>query len=133
MHVVAIKPESLFKALSDPTRLRIIRLLAMTREEICLCELVDALRLPQYNLSRHLKVLRQSGFLSSQKEGRWVYHRLTIEPEYLQQLHTMVCVLPDDDRVFSTDLECFNQRLELREQGRCKVGILSEALKSGTE
>jgi len=76
MHVLAITPESLFQALSDTTRLRIIRLLTTSEQKTCLCELVDALLEPQYNLSRHLKVLRQTGFLSSQKEGRWIFHRL---------------------------------------------------------
>ena len=80
MHVIAINPETLFQALSDNTRLRIIRLLATANQEICLCELADALLEPQYKLSRHLKVLRQAGLLTSQKEGRWVYHRLAEAP-----------------------------------------------------
>jgi ArsR family transcriptional regulator, arsenate/arsenite/antimonite-responsive transcriptional repressor len=133
MHVITINPESLFQALSDTTRLRIIRLLATTGQEICLCELVDSLLLPQYNLSRHLKVLRQTGFLSSQKEGRWVYHRLISEPDYLNQFYNMVRSLPDTDGVYATDLENFNKRIALREEGRCRVGILSSELKVDTE
>ena len=133
MHVLTINPESLFQALSDTTRLRIIRLLVTTEQEICLCELVDALLEPQYNLSRHLKVLRQTGFLTSQKEGRWVYHRLTTEPDYLQQLYNMVRSLPDPEGVYSTDLENFNKRIALREEGRCRVGILSSELEACAE
>ena len=122
MHSLIITPESLFQALSDTTRLRIIRLLAVSKQEICLCELVDALLEPQYNLSRHLKVLRQTGFLSSQKEGRWIYHRLTAEPDYLLQLYALVRSLPDPNGVYSRDLENFNKRMALREEGRCRVG-----------
>ncbi len=133
MHILTINPESLFQALSDTTRLRIVRLLATTEQEICLCELVDALLEPQYNLSRHLKVLRQTGFLTSQKEGRWVYHRLTAEPHYLQQLYSMVRSLPDTEGVYSRDFENFNKRIALREEGRCRVGILSSELKAGAE
>ena len=133
MHVLTINPETLFQALSDSTRLRIIRLLVMTDEEICLCELVDALLEPQYNLSRHLKVLRQAGLLTSKKEGRWVYHRLTREPDYLQQLYTLVHSLPDPEGVYSTDLKHFKSRMALREDGRCRVGILSDDLKAGAE
>ena len=133
MHILTINPESLFQALSDTTRLRIVRLLATTEQEICLCELVDALLEPQYNLSRHLKVLRQTGFLTSQKEGRWVYHRLTAEPDYLQQLYSMVRSLPDTEGVYGRDLENFNKRIALREEGRCRVGILSSELKAGAE
>jgi len=147
MHILTINPESLFQALSDTTRLRIIRLLATSEQEICLCELVDALLEPQYNLSRHLKVLRQTGFLTSQKEGRWVYHRLTTEPDYLQQLYSMLTAkpdylqqlysmvrsLPDIEGVYHTDLENFNKRIALREEGRCRVGIVSSELKAGVE
>lgn len=133
MHILTITPETLFQALSDSTRLRIIHLLVMTDEEICLCELVDALLEPQYNLSRHLKVLRQAGLLTSQKEGRWVYHRLTGDPDYLQQLYALVRSLPDSDDVYSTDLKHFKNRMALREGGRCRVGILSDNLKAGTE
>jgi len=133
MHVLTINPESLFQALSDTTRLRIIRLLATTGQEICLCELVDTLLEPQYNLSRHLKVLRQSGFLTSQKEGRWVYHRLTTEPDYLQQLYNMVRSLPDTEGVYANDLQNFNKRIDMREEGRCRVGVQSSELKAGAE
>ncbi len=130
MHSVTITPETLFQALSDTTRLRIIRLLVTTDEEVCLCELVDALLEPQYNLSRHLKVLRQAGLLTSWKEGRWVYHRLTENPDYLQQLYTLVRALPDTDDVYRTDLGNFTRRMALRENGRCRVGILSNDLKA---
>ncbi len=129
MHILTINPETLFQALSDSTRLRIIHLLVMSDEEICLCELVDALLEPQYNLSRHLKVLRQAGLLTSQKEGRWVYHRLTTDPDYLQQLYALVRALPDPDNTYRTDFRRFKNRMALREDGRCRVGILSENLK----
>jgi len=131
MLALTINPESLFQALSDTTRLRIIRLLATTKQEICLCELVDALLEPQYKLSRHLKALRQAGFLTSQKEGRWVYHKLTTEPDYLKQLYKMVCSLPDTKNIYRTDLNNFNKRIALRDAGRCRVGILSNELKTG--
>lgn len=133
MHIMTIAPETLFQALSDSTRLRIIHLLAITDEEVCLCELVDALREPQYNLSRHLKVLRQSGLLTSQKEGRWVYHRLTKNPDYLQQLYSLVRALPDPGHAYDTDLKHFKKRMALREDGRCRVGILSDNLKAGSQ
>jgi len=133
MHVITINSETLFQALSDNTRLRIVRLLATTGQEICLCELVDTLLEPQYKLSRHLKALRQAGLLTSQKEGRWVYHRLTEEPDYLQQLYAMVRSLPDSNEIYSTDLKHFNNRMKFREDGRCRVGILSDDLKARAE
>ncbi len=131
MHILTIKAESLFQALSDSSRLRIIRLLASTDQEVCLCELVDTLLEPQYNLSRHLKLLRQSGFLSAQKEGRWIYHRLVNTPIHLQQLYDFIRSLPDTDGVYQADLQRFKQRLALREGGRCRQGIQSSKLQEG--
>jgi len=126
MHIVAIPPKSLFQALADDTRLRIIRLLSATEQEACLCELVDSLREPAYKLSRNLKILRQAGLLSSWKDGRWVYHRLVSDPAYLKLLQASVCALPDPELVYQTDIARFKERMCLREGGRCRVGILSD-------
>ena len=122
--------ETTFQALSDPTRLRVIRLLASTHEEACLCEFVDSLLEPQYKLSRHLKGLRQAGLLDAEKDGRWVYHRLVTGPDHLQSLFNIIATLPDPDGVYEADLERFRQRLCHREGGRCRVGVLTDALKS---
>jgi ArsR family transcriptional regulator len=130
MQLITLPPEAIFQALADETRLRIIRLLATTSEEACLCELVDSLQEPQYKLSRHLKILRQAGLLSAQKDGRWVYHRLVSEPPHLNKLYATVCTLPDQGKVFQTDLARFDERMCLREDGRCRVGILSDDLKA---
>jgi len=130
MHSVTIQAESIFQAVADETRLRIIRLMVVTGDESCLCELVDSLLEPAYKLSRHLKILRQAGLLSSQKEGRWVYHRLVTKPAYLQQLYATVRELPDLNKIYNEDLKRFRKRLCLREGGRCQVGIQSEAFKT---
>jgi ArsR family transcriptional regulator len=129
MQLITIQPETLFQALADETRLRIIRLMATTDEEACLCELVDSLQEPSYKLSRHLKILRLAGLLSTQKDGRWVYHRLVSKPNYLKKLYAIVRALPDQDHVYQADLARFNERMCLREGGRCRVGILSDDLK----
>lgn len=129
MQLITVQPETLFQALADETRLRIIRLLATADEEACLCELVDSLQEPAYKLSRHLKILRQAGLLTAQKDGRWVYHRLVSEPPYLDTLYATVRALPDSAQVYQADLACFKERMCLREGGRCRVGILSDDLK----
>lgn len=129
MQVITVQPEILFQGLADATRLRVIRLLSTTDEEVCLCELVDSLREPAYKLSRHLKILRQSGLVSAQKEGRWVYHRLVSEPPYLQKMYATVRALPDPERTYQNDLARFQGRMCLREDGRCRVGSTSDALK----
>ena len=123
MHLITINPAEMFQALAEPTRIRIVRLLATTGEEACLCELVDSLLEPQYNLSRHLKILRQSGLLTSEKDGRWIYHRLVKREAHLTRLYATVKSLPDADRTFAADGERFLQRVRMRERGRCRVGI----------
>lgn len=133
MHTVQVKPQEIFQALADSTRIRIVRLLAETDEEACLCELVDSLLEPQYKLSRHVKVLRQAGLLSAAKEGRWVYHRLVEGIPYLDRLYEALKVLPDVDECFARDVERFRQRMCLREGGRCRIGIQTPELAAGGE
>jgi ArsR family transcriptional regulator, arsenate/arsenite/antimonite-responsive transcriptional repressor len=130
MQVIEVPIEDIFQALCDRTRLRIVRLLATTQEEACLCELVDSLLEPQYKLSRHLKVLRQVGLLTAEKEGRWVYHRLVAEPKHVKMMSKLIATLPDDESIYSDDAERFNERLCHREEGRCRVGVLTKSLKS---
>lgn len=130
MQIVKVPTEQVFQALSDATRLRVVRLLAVTDEEACLCELVDSLNEPQYKLSRHLKILRQAGLLDVEKDGRWVYHRLVTRPDHLTDLFTLVAVLPDPGGAYSKDFKRFKRRLKHREAGRCRVGVLTDALQS---
>ncbi|HEY9052866.1 MAG TPA: metalloregulator ArsR/SmtB family transcription factor [Gammaproteobacteria bacterium] len=129
MHIVTIKPETVFQAMADETRLRIIRLMVVSGEETCLCELVDSLNEPQTKLSRHLKVLRQAGLLSAQKEGRWIYHRLVTNVGYFEHLYQSVKAIPDELSIFKKDLKRFRNRLCLRENGRCKTGITDNDMK----
>jgi ArsR family transcriptional regulator, arsenate/arsenite/antimonite-responsive transcriptional repressor len=129
MHLISVKAESIFQALADPIRIRIVRLLALSGEECCLCELVDSLLEPQYTLSKHVKVLKQVGLLTAEKDGRWVYHRLVRGVPYLERLYSAVLALPDADNAFGSDLARFNERMCLREKGRCRVGIQRRELK----
>jgi ArsR family transcriptional regulator len=66
--------ERLFRALGDATRLRILALLV--GGEICVCEIHDALRLPQPTVSRHLAYLRREGLVERRREGLWIHYRL---------------------------------------------------------
>src|SRR2546425_9548841 len=61
-----------FHALSDETRLEIVRLLS--HGERCVCELQDVLGAAQSRLSFHLKTLKDAGLVTDRREGRWVYY-----------------------------------------------------------
>jgi len=65
---------NIFKALSDETRLRILKLLQ--HGELCVCDLFSALDVVQPKVSFHLSVLKEAGLITDRKEGRWVHYRL---------------------------------------------------------
>lgn len=67
----------IFKALSDETRLRILALLLTG--ELCVCELMAALELPQSTASRHLAYLRNTGWVLDRRQGVWMFYRLNDE------------------------------------------------------
>lgn len=66
--------DRLFRAFSDRTRLRILRLLQ--QEELCVCDLVAILRVPQPTASRHLAYLRRAGLVRVRRKQSWSYYSL---------------------------------------------------------
>jgi ArsR family transcriptional regulator len=64
-----------FKALSDETRMRILALL-LDEPELCVCDLMAVLQLPQSTVSRHLSHLKGAGWLGDRREGVWVHYAL---------------------------------------------------------
>jgi ArsR family transcriptional regulator len=65
---------NIFKALSDTTRLRVLKLLE--RGELCVCDIVAGMQMSQPKVSFHLNALKEAGFVKDRKEGRWIYYRL---------------------------------------------------------
>jgi ArsR family transcriptional regulator len=68
------KPDQLFKAFSDQTRLRILNLLA--QRDHCVCEFESILRVPQPTISRHLAYLRRSGLVEVERHGKLIMYSL---------------------------------------------------------
>ncbi|MBA8956110.1 ArsR/SmtB family transcription factor [Actinomadura namibiensis] len=74
-----------FKALSDPVRLRLLNLIASSEGgEACVCDLTGPFELTAPTISHHLKVLRQAGLIDGERRGTWVYYRVV--PERLTRL-----------------------------------------------
>ncbi len=67
---------AVFKALSDPARVRIVSLLARSTEPVCVCELTPAVGLAQPTVSHHLKKLVQAGLLVREQRGVWAFYTL---------------------------------------------------------
>jgi len=70
------------KALSDPTRIRILAIL-LDLGELCGCDIEAALGITQSKASRHLGILKQAGFVGDRRDGTWVYFRLARHPDPL--------------------------------------------------
>jgi|SRR5687768_8702836 len=106
------------KALSDETRFRIAW--ALAEEDLCVCELSDALEVSQSTLSNHLSKMRDLGIVDTRKDGSWVYYMLS------DGLRDPVTAMFD---AFASDLEMdetlqndqirLAARLEMRVDGRC--------------
>lgn len=80
-----------FKALGDPTRIRILNLLARSDEAICVCDIVDQFPLGQPAISHHLRVLRDARFVFAERRGTFMYYQvnracLSAFPEAARQI-----------------------------------------------
>lgn len=64
-----------YKALADETRLRIVALL-LGEGELCVCDIIAALKLPQSTISRHLAILRKAGWVNDRRCGLWIYYSI---------------------------------------------------------
>jgi ArsR family transcriptional regulator, arsenate/arsenite/antimonite-responsive transcriptional repressor len=79
------------KALADPTRLRLVSIVAAAEgEEACVCDLIEPVGLSQPTVSHHLKILMEAGFLTRTKRGTWSYYKLV--PGALEQLSQLLDV-----------------------------------------
>jgi ArsR family transcriptional regulator len=92
----------LFHALSDETRLEIVRLLS--HGERCVCELQDVLDAAQSRLSFHLKTLKDAGLVTDRREGRWIYYALNREA--LDEIAEFASVVKPGSHVGSCRVAC---------------------------
>lgn len=76
------KQAEIFKALGDPVRLEIIKLLL--GRELCVCDILSAFQVSQPTISHHLKTLKYAGLVNSCRQGKWIYYSLN--PEALAEV-----------------------------------------------
>jgi ArsR family transcriptional regulator len=88
--------ERLFRALADPTRLRLINLVA--KQEVCVCYFVEVIGVPQPKISRHLAYLRRAGIVAARREGKWMHYKLVMpsDPNAAAILSATVDALRED-------------------------------------
>jgi len=115
------KAEVIFRALADQTRLRIVRILFLGGEST-VCELVDALQVPQYSVSRHLSILRHANIVNERREGAWRYYSALVKSEsFTGELLTIIGANLSEEQL-ELDLEMYKKRLSLRVDGKCVIG-----------
>ena len=80
------------KALSDPNRVRVVKLLQV--KELCVCEIKEVLGLAQSTVSKHMKILEDAGLVDKERQGTWMIYSLAdgSESAYAE---TMLTKLPD--------------------------------------
>lgn len=106
---------TIFKALSEVTRLKIIWLLINIDSKICVSEIIEVLNVPQYNVSRHLKILSKAGLLEEVKEGKWVYYSINkTDNAFMQHIKDAVSIISEKD--MTKEVKLCKQRLLVREQ-----------------
>ena len=92
----------IFKALSDPNRLRVIKMLEAG--ELCVCEITTILSLAPSTVSKHLSILNEAGLIHDTKRGKWVYYRLAARaPEIVSNVLNLVKTCCNSDPQIEVD------------------------------
>ena len=92
----------IFKTLSDPNRLRILKMLQT--KSLCVCEITDVLRLATSTVSKHLSILKSTGFIIETKDGKWVNYLINPRPSDARissVLSTLDFWISDDQLIIS--------------------------------
>ncbi len=99
----------IFKALSDPNRLRIIK--ALQTKVLCVCEIRELLQLANSTVSQHLSILKEEGFIIEEKSGKWVNYSINprpSDPRISAILSTIDFWIGDDSVIVSDKKKIFS-------------------------
>ena len=109
-----------FRAIGDETRLRLLRVLVEAGTPLCLAELVDIVRRPQYAVSRAMAQLGRAALVEVERRGTLRSYRLAGDP-FTNHLIRAVQSVPGDDSHWMNDRDRLRWRLDLRHEGRCVI------------
>jgi ArsR family transcriptional regulator, arsenate/arsenite/antimonite-responsive transcriptional repressor len=117
------------KSIADPVRIRILKVLLLSKTELCVCEIVDTLKIPFYTISRHIKEMKNAGILEETREGKFILYTISKPGDsFASKLLALIQAVPEED--FEKDKQLLKKRLSLRENGKCVVGMKSAAKKA---
>lgn len=128
MHIIAymVKEVEIYKAIGEETRLRILRLLVKAGTELCACEIIDVLDKPQYTISKNLGILVNVGLLNERREGRMMFYELAYN-EYNKTIFESIRLIKcNSNEIFKNDFKRLENRLSLREKGKCTITSCKE-------
>jgi len=123
---------NIFKALSDETRLRILKLLE--GGELCICKIMDVVDMKQSRISRHMGILKNAGLVTDRRDGKWVHYSLNLRPENFcceEMISFLAACLKDYDLVLQ-DQKKLQKLLEREKKGLWRPGSTCEAMKEGS-
>jgi DNA-binding transcriptional ArsR family regulator len=105
----------IFKALSDETRIRLLKLLQ--QRELCVCELMQALNMTQSRVSRNLGILKDAGLVQDRREGLWVHYSLNEDSfnVYADPLLELLKEWANEDEAVIDDLKSLSKAVKLSE------------------
>jgi ArsR family transcriptional regulator len=104
-----------YKALADETRLRILALL-LFESELCVCDIIAAIKLPQSTISRHLGHLRKAGLVNDRRCGLWIYYSIRNGSETQRELISLLKKQLPNSKASAADRE---QLGACRKENRC--------------
>lgn len=110
-------PNHLLKAFADETRLRILNLLS--DGELCVCDIMSVIKVPQPKISRHLAYLRRHGLVQTKREGQWIYYTLSKPTgDFHKRLLSCLDDGLDEAPIFVKDKKVLRE-LDCRKSGCC--------------
>ena len=107
-----------FKALSDETRIRLLKL--MQQRELCVCELMQTLDMTQSRVSRNLGILKDAGLVEDRRDGLWVHYSLNADSfnVYVKPLLKLLKDWANDDKTVLDDLNSLSTAVKLSKSPR---------------
>lgn len=114
-----------FKALSDLTRLKMMWLLLSIDSKISVSEIIEVLKVSQYNVSKHLKILKKAGLIYEKKEGRWTFYHYRGSTGYFDDMVKQAVLAIPGDLMINEVNRC-KKRLYLRVDGKCVIANCSK-------
>ncbi len=109
-----------YKAIGEENRLRILRILLKAGTELCVCEIVDTLKKPQYTISKHLGILKNAELVEERRDGKLILYKAKNNESLNKKIFDSIELVKNGE-VFERDFSNLKARLDLRENGKIVV------------